>query len=394
LTANFTGWIIDVLIFFRTNGSIFVQPIVVIDATRSDENYTQTQIKTFIAKWLGKFAGRELPPGAAQGSETKLYSLAYSCQFTHDAISLGNALKAQFFATITNAPGELVSLLKIEQYTTEQNLALLEKVIDNVINPQVAFPAGVMICRNGDTIVERGFTVFSTPYNADGRLVNTTLQIRGAYFSDLVMRLSLAITLTKRGDETLEEQLKKYESDLGFTIVFKNGKQRRPPADKYYAPAPINVTLAQICKDNNVSFYLRDNTLFFYTLDPKEAPAADFAHLFSMRHQVNGTKLMQPPTFSDYATMQTNTELHEPELFTRIGVFDDSGSTTLFSNLAKAPPYPGTKLNLYGFYVTSYTIADGRDVSVVRYVATNNWLLNYVKLDAILENKVYTNAIT
>ncbi len=379
------------MIFFKTlSGSPRVQPIVVFDATRSDDVYTVKQIESYTSKWLGKFSGRELPAGASYTRESILtFSLDYDNAFTHNAIALASSLKARFSATIRNVPGDLVSLLKIDQYTTQQNITALERVINNVVNSQVSFPAGVAIYKYGSTIVERSFTVYSTPYNSNGRLESTTLQIFGASYTDIVMKLNFAVSLTKRGEETLAQQLAKYEDTLGYKIVFLSGKLRRPVVEKYYEPMPVNKLIAEICKDNNMGFSVLDGTIYFYALSPKEVPPGGIVQYFSMRNSEPQALMCTPLLLTDYATADFTCELHNPVLFSSVGVFNDSGSPTLFTNLSKETKKPGARSDLYKFYVLAYTLNDGRAPTTVRYTATNNWLLSYIKLDAILENKIY-----
>lgn len=382
------------MIFFKTlSGSPLIQPIIVFDATRSDDIYTPQEQKQLIEKWLGKFRGRELPDQAFYFPESiKTFSLDYENAYTHNAIQLANSLKAKFSATIKNPPGDLVSLLKIEQYTSKQNIEALTTAVNNVIDTQVSFPAGVVIYRDPNQTpkvkVERPFTVYSTPYNATVRLDSTTLQIFGASYTDVVMKLQFAVDLTKRGDETIEQQLKKFESTLGYKIVFKTAKSRRPAVSKYYSPMPVNKLFSEICKDNNLGFTVTEDTFFFHSLSPKEVPIGSIVAFFSMRNSKPG-RICTPPTLSDYATAEFITELHDPDLFSQVGIFDDSGSPTLLSNLSKEPNPTGAKHELYKFYVLAYTLTDGRGPTIVRYTATNNWLISYIKLDAILESKVF-----
>ena len=143
------------------------QPIVIIDYTRSDEQYSAKQIADFVGKAAPKPTAAQFTPLVSSLPGTgifsvfipsikptllpaKIYSLDYSMSFTHRGLTYGDSLKTEFYATIKNAPTELVSLLNIQQYTSEQNITALKRAINNVLDPQVKFPTGKFFIKTGE----------------------------------------------------------------------------------------------------------------------------------------------------------------------------------------------------------------------------------------------------
>lgn len=369
-----------IIIYKQATLADVFDPVVLIDYTRSDENYSPAQIKNLVRN--------NKPDAALFLSAERVYSVDYSASYSHNGVVYGDALRTQFTATVKNPPTDLVSLLNIKQIVSKQNLGALDEAVSRVINSQVVFPYGVMIVKDltGKSI-KRKFIVFSTPVSSDQRRTQTTLTINGGGFSDAVMNLNFAIQLNR--DETLRVQLTRALSELGFNVLFNGLQTRVPSVAKYYPPAPLARILQEIGKDNNVITSLGDKVVYFYSASPNEPPPSDIVADFSFNNSRSGTKLISNFGLQNYVAAEFLSEAFDVQLFTSVRVYDDSGSSTLFANLSAMPEGIKDTHKPYRFYVQGYTLNDSRFETSARVTATNNWLVSVVKLDALFENKVY-----
>lgn len=374
------------IIFLKPNaGDLKITPVTVIDTARTDETYSDKEIYKIAEEYFGKFRGKGIPEAAKLDTEQKIFSLGYDAEYKHDGINLANSMKARFSATITNPDAELVTLLRIEQYSTEQNAEALKKVVNAVIDSQVAFPMGVFVFRSGKDIISRGFCAYSVKPTVTNNGSEIILTVAGAEFSDVVMQLQMAVQLSAAADaKTIAEQLKEYETQFKFKVAFKSGGDVKPVVSKFYPASPLNSVLAQICQDNKLSYTNNNGVLEFYSTAPNGAPKSDIKYTFSM-YATKGDMICTVPNLSDYVTAEWMTPLHDPELFSRVAIYNDTGNKNLFLNLAKEPG----EENLFAFYVLSYTIKDGRSGAHVKYTGTNNWILSIAKLDVLFENRIY-----
>jgi len=375
------------IVLFKAINPTITQPIVIIDYTRSDEQYTEIEI----GAWVNVFA----PLDAATILPPIIHSLDYTASFTHSGISYGNSLKQSFEASITNAPVELVKLLNIEQYSSQQNISSLSSALNSVIDPQVIFPTGGILFKGLDgSKIFRRFMVYSTPYNFDPRRINSTLTIKGAHFDSMVMKLKFAVYIKK--NQPLISQISTAISGKDLQIDGKSLSELSsimPVVDKYYAPAPAQMILDEICRDNNLAYINKDNILSFVSLDPNSPPLQTVKNSFSFLNSVPGTKIISTFSLNNYVSCEFESEIYDPELFSSVTIYDDSMSNgKLFSNMAKSPDilsgYQG-----YRFYVQEYTLNDSREKTSTVTKGTNNWLLNNFKLDYMLENKIYQGAL-
>ncbi len=377
------------------------KPIVIVDYTRSDEQYTLAEMKSYALQ----FASNLITNGKIAGlSDPVVYSLDYSMSFTHTGVNFDKeALKTKFNATIKNAPSDLVALLKIRQVVSAQNLELLSQALSQVVDPQIIFPTGGFVVRTPDKkIVTRQFTIYSTPYKADQRRVNTTLNLIGGGYEDAVMRLKLSFNLNK--ELTLSEQLTPKLSALGYTVNYAKKTNSvdgaslpdvellKPITSKYYSPAPLENLLSQICQDNNLISRISANSILFLKPAPDSPPPSDIKVSLSFVNSIPNTKLISNFLSTNYAGGEFECELFDVTLYDSVAVYDDSGQPGLFANLTRITNLAYRNFIPYRFYVQAYTITDSRFTTSLSMTATNNWLLSVVKVDAIFENKIYANA--
>lgn len=407
-----------IILYRSTDNAFEVQPVVILDYTRSDEQWTQDEIKAFV-----KTCKPDISPVAAnppsesslvsafglfgatftpQILEPKIYSLDYSMTYTHQGVSYGDSLKTSFIANIKNAPMELIGLLNIRQYTSQQNIDALKLAIGNVIDPQVLFPSGAFVINDGKITIYRKFIIFSTPFNFDARRVNSSLTLKGGAFDSMVIRLQFACDIKK--DEPLIEQIAGQLTKQGYTTVtFPISLASRMPAvAKYYDPAPLDTILGQICLDNNLLFDRENKSILFQSTSPDAPPPPDNIEKFSFANYVPGSKMISTFSLNNYASCEFEAEISDVKLYSSVAVYDDSLTSlkenggkeaSLFANLTKLASAPINKIDGYRFYIQEYSYFDSRDKTSMTIKGTNNWLVSNFKLDTLLENAIYKNEL-
>lgn len=394
-----------------SNDLIFrqVQPIVILDYTRSDEQWTKAEIAAAV-KATARGIVRALPP--------IVYSLDYKMSYTHTGIAYGDSIKTTFTATISNPPLDLVSLLNISQFTSQENIEALKRTVNSIIDPQIVFPQGKFFIKSPLTdptqvrtpeTISRPFIIYSTPFNFDQTRTNSTLTLRGAAFDSMVMRLQFAVNLDKA--KPLAGQIEAALRSRDITPVFPPEFDGVFPAvSRYYAPAPLDDILGEICLDNKISFSNdTEGFIRFVSLNPDDPPPDNIVNRFTFRNSVPGSKCIASFSLSNYTTCEFEAEATEIRLFNSVAVHDDSDSPGLFGNLTKIPTKSNTvqlpsigsfsitgknaeKYPGYRFYVQEYTYIDSRDRTSVRITGSNNWITSSFKIDSILENAIYKNA--
>ena len=95
----------------------------------------------------------------------------------------------------------------------------------------------------------------------------------------------------------------------------------------------------------------------------------------------------------NYANVKFKTAIFDARLFDKITLYNDSQSA-LFEGFKKASPQLGPLVPAsYDAYLLRYVI-DRNDAELCCEVtATNNWLLAQMRIDSILESKIFGGAL-
>lgn len=383
------------LIFYVPDSFGALDPIVICDYTRSDEQYTTIQIQRFALE-----LGVEQNPTKfiLPVAPYNIFSLDYTMKYTHSGISYGDSLKTKFTAVITNPPIELANLLNIKQYGSTQNVQVLsDKLTSSIINPRISFPTGAFVIKPNsnaslaDTI-ERTFMVYKTSFYMDDKRSNSYLTIDGAAFDSMVIRLSFSADIDKR--LPLMGQLKILGGKAGFLVTSDPAVESvMPTVSKFYAPQPVDKVINEICLDNNLMADVDSTgkTIHIKSLTPNSASLIPQAVL-CFNGLISTAKLVSKFTLQNYYSCDIESEAFDCDLFDYVTVYDDTMNGDQFYNLNKIP-FPlilGTSVtNGYKFYVLEYSYEDNRLKTSINFRGTNNWVLSNLKIDNFLESKIY-----
>lgn len=376
------------LIFFKPVNARKVQPIVVVDYTRSDEQYdvkeiiNRVNVATLVLKKTPDIKNLEI------------FSLNYRVIYSHSGINPANSLKTSCTIEIDNASSSLINLVNLKQFTKQESAIALESVEKSIIDPQVQFPSCCIILKNGSNVsdnanIERSVIVYSTALNYDGKRVNSSLVLSCASFSSMVIGLNTAVNIEKT--KPLIAQIKSSLVKTGYTFkTDPNIETILPKTERYFPPGTLNNIMSSIATDYGLYVNIDDSskTVTIKSLSPDSKPKNISNKKFCFRGMVPGAKLISTFSVQDYSRGIFETEIEDIQIFDSILIYDDSGASNMFENFIETlPPYG--EIKSYMFYVQEYTYTDDRIQTKVRITATNNWVVSNFKLQNFLENAIY-----
>ena len=385
------------LIFLKQLYGLRFQPIVVVDYTRSDEQYTTDEILKLVSKSISNID--KIP----DFSSMEIYSLNYRVVYKHSGINPADSLKVSCTIEIDNAPNDLANLINIKQFTKQQSALSLQSVVNNIIDPQVIFPYCSIILKNDPSFftdsalyntspIVRNVIVYNTSQAMDGKRINNTLVLSCGSFSSLVIGLNTAVEITK--DLPLIAQLQSSLASSGY--LFKASPDiigTLPKIEKYYQPGTLNNILSEIATDFGLFIDINDTekTVYIKSLNPDSLPPTLDYKKFCFRGKIPDAKIISNFSVQDYSRGYFETEFEDIRIFDSILVFDDSDSIEYFENFIEFPlSVKGIKA--YKFYVQEYTILEDRQQTKLKIIASNNWVVSNFKLNYFLENAIYKGA--
>lgn len=381
------------IIFFKRNAENgFSMPVALLDYTRSDDQYTEAEVLKFTREAAKTVFDTD---AGVNYSALSIFSLSYKVVYRHSGINLQDALKTKVEVSIANAPPELSSLINVKQIVGQESALSLESATKLVIDAQNQFPYGVLFfdvpaAGGGFVTISKKFIVYGTVFNFDPKRINSTLEVKGAAFDSMVMRLQLAVNLNQKS--FLIDQLRKALASTGYQITPSDTgvATATPVVERYYPPAPLNRILAAVCQDNGLFFDTdeKNKTIRIQGLDSKTPPKEFLPKRFCFRATPPGEYLISTFSVQDYACAQLRAELTGMELFSSIEIYNDSGADGLFDNFREKPGSVGS-LKAYPFYVLQYAYILSSYESVLELYVANNWLLSNFKLSTLFENAVY-----
>lgn len=386
------------ILFFKKGRLGSVNPIAVVDYTRSDDQYSRPQI---LRKALS--IGTDITKSVVNGAALQVFSLSYQIHYRHSGVQLGASLKTSCEMNIDNAPAELTSLINLQAVTGQESVLSLQNAVKKVLDPEVEFPYCAVVFKTApsliDTDIVRSFIVYSMSYNYDSKRVNNTLALKGGNFDSMVMRLNLAVQL--KTTLPLVTQLQTSLASTGYRITSDPSIAALPPViERYYPPAALNTILSEVCKDNGLFYDLNtdEKKISLKSLSKIDAPIGVFNSKFCFRGQVSRANIISNFSIKDFATVVFEAEIEDVNLFDVITIYDDSGTDgTLFDSFRKSalpPRFKGTTpIYAYDFSILQYEYMDSRTKTTVRITATNNWLVSNFRLETFLENAVYTRGV-
>jgi hypothetical protein len=360
-------------------------PIIIADMLDSSDQWSTIRANAL--------ALANKPDNVTAVSTPKIYSCKYSYSAQHNGVPLGAALKMTLQAAISSPPSELIARVTVDYVSSADSIKQMSNALAKYVNPQLKVMTVVIVERGASTFseVSRSFVAYSAVLQPDAYGTNATLFIRAASFNDTLItsEFGYQFDVTK----PLNTQLTKLCAKLKFTASFDAGVASSVPVSgRLFQPMPLSKILDEICLQNKIIPEIDDKnkTIRFHSQnkapDSTNAPAVNGFSFLGLGNSL----LMWGVGVENYANVKFKTVIFDARLFNKIILYNDSQSA-LFEGFKKASPQIGPAS--YDAYILRYAIGRNDAELCCEVTATNNWLLAQIRIDSILESKIFGGAL-
>lgn len=370
------------IIFYPSSGA----PIVIADMLDSSDQWSTIRLNALALLYK--------PADVQTTGVPKVYSCKYSYSVQHNGLPLGAALKMTLTASISSPPSELISRVTVDYVSTADSIKKMSDALVKTANPQMKMMAAVVVERISITSeISRAFVAYSVVLQPDAYGTNATLFIKGAAYIDTLIRSELGFQFDIK--KPLNTQLSKLCAKLKFTCSFDSGVATSPPVSgRLFQPTTLSKILDEICLQNKIIPEIdeKQKMIRFHAQATEPRAAANLPKSFSFLGY-GQSAIMWGVGVENYANVKFKTPVFDAKLFEKILLYNDSQSA-LFEGFKKSSPKIGPLVPAaYDAYVLRYTI-DRNDIELCCEVtATNNWLLAQIRIDGILESKIFGGAL-
>jgi hypothetical protein len=373
------------IIFYPTSGAC--SPVIIADMLDSSDQWSQA--RAFSLALVNK------PDHVTSITPPKIYSCKYKYSVQHNGIPLGAALKMTLEAAIASPPSELIARVTVDYVSSSDSVDQMSDALAAFINPQMKIMTAAVVERISMTSeLSRSFVAYSVVLQPDVYGTNATLHIRAASYNDTLIQSELGFQLNTT--RPLSGQLTELCAKLSYTCAFDAGVATAPPVSgRLFQPSTLPKILDEICLQNKIIPEIDDRmkTIRFHAANQApDAAGAPAQNRFSFLGY-SQSALLWGVGVENYANVKFKTTIFDAKLFDKVTIYNDSQSA-LFEGFKKSSPKIGPLVPAaYDAYILRYVI-DRNDAELCCEVtATNNWLLAQMRIDGILESKIFGGAL-
>lgn len=363
-------------------------PIVIADMLDNSDQWSTIRILPLVLA--------NKPDNVTAIAEPKIYSCKYNYSAQHNGVPLGAALKMTLHAAISSPPSELIARVTVDYVSSADSINQMSDALAKYVNPQLKVMTVVIVERGASMFseVSRSFVAYSAVLQPDVYGTNATLFIRAASFNDTLIKSEFGYQFDIQ--KPLNTQLTELCGKLKYTASFDAGVASGVPVSgRLFQPMPLSKILDEICLQNKIIPEIDDKNKMIRFHAQNKAPDSTNAPAMNSFSFLGFGKssLMWGVGVENYANVKFKTAIFDARLFNKITLYNDSQSA-LFEGFKKSSPKIGPLVPAaYDAYVLRYTI-DRNDVELCCEVtATNNWLLAQMRIDGILESKIFGGAL-
>jgi hypothetical protein len=368
------------IIFYPTSN--VCTPIVIADMMDSSDQWS-------LAKALA-LALSNKPADVTVVNKPKIYSCKYNYSVQHNGVPLGAALKMSLSAAISSPPSELIARVTVNYVASAESMNQMSNAHVGFINPQLQIITAVIVERvSAVTEISRSFVAYSVTLQPDTYGTNATLFIKGAAFNDTIIQSELGFQLNVT--KPLSTQLTALCAKLDYTCAFDSGVAIGTPVNgRLFQPSSLSKILDEICLQNKIipDIDERQKIIRFHSSNTEPTTAgAPAQNTFSFLGY-GKSALLWAVGVENYANVKFKTPIFNARLFDKITIYNDSQSA-LFEGFNKTSPKISVSIPAYDAYILRYAIDRNDTELCCEVTATNNWLLAQMRIDGILELKIF-----
>ena len=373
------------ILFYPTSG--VCTPIVIADMLDSSDRWSASKALALAIQNKHDDVTAVLTP--------KIYSCKYNYSVQHNGVPLGAALKMSLRAAISSPPSELIARVSVNYVSSAASIEQMSDALAAYANPQFKILTAVVVERTAAmTEISRSFVAYSVILQPDVYGTNATLFIKGASFSDALIRAELGFQLSTT--EPLNTQLTTLCASLDYTCIFDSGVAASVPASgRLFQPTTFSKILDEICLQNKIIPEIDEplKIIRFHAQNTEPATAAVPAKYMFSFLGYGKSALMWGVGVENYANVKFKTPIFDAKLFEKVTLYNDSQSA-LFEGFTKASPKIGALIPAsYNAYILRYVINRNDSELCCEVTATNNWLLAQIRIDGILESKIFGGVV-
>lgn len=370
------------IIFYPSSGV----PIIVADMLDSSDQWSTIRLNALALLYK--------PADVQTIGVPKVYSCKYNYSVQHNGLPLGAALKMTLAAAVSSPPSELISRVTVDYVSTADSINKMSDALAKYANPQMKMIAAVVVERVSITSeISRSFVVYSVVLQPDAYGTNATLYIKGAAFSDALIKSELGFQFDI--ETPLNTQLSELCAKISYSCSFDSGVATSPPASgRLFQPTTLSKILDEICLQNKIIPEIdeKQKMIRFHDQAAEPRAAVNLPKTFSFLGY-GQSAVIWGVGVENYANVKFKTPVFDAKLFEKIMLYNDSQSA-LFEGFKKSSPKIGPLVPAaYDAYVLRYTIDRNDTELCCEVTATNNWLLAQMRIDGILESKIFGGAL-
>ena len=365
------------IIFYPPANPVSI-PIVIADLPDSSDRWSAAEIGLLVYKYLPKdITGAGLGPPL-------VYSCKYNYEIQHNGSPLGSALKMTLDASIKVPPSDLISQVSISYLSSAVSPGALADSL--IANPQMNTMYAVVVEKiNFTSNIARTFIAYSSVLQPDPLGTSATLMIKGASIDDTLIRTVLGFHLDKI--QPLTTQIAALASQLGYTLFTEATEAYSPPVNEIlFQPSTLPKILDEICLQNKLIYKIDGDIISLYSQTSEPFISNFITPSFSFLGYKGN--IMWGVGIENYANVKFKTPLFDASLFSKIILYDDSKSK-LFQGLKNSPLLGTINFNAYEMTILRYLVMRNDYELCCEITATNNWLLSQMRIEGIMEAKIY-----
>ena len=352
-------------------------PVVITDMTDSSDRWNTADIL--------KYAYLNTPDSVVYVDPPAIFSCKYNYSAQHNGVPLGAALKMTLDAAIFSPPSDLIAQVSVDYVSSAESIDQMSDTLVKFANPEFKIMTAVIVERiSATSVISRSFVAYSVVLQPDAYGTNATLFIKGASFDDSLIKAELGFQLDV--NKPLNTQLSKLATKLGYTCAFDSGVATgMPVSGRLFQPSTLPKILDEICLQNKLIYKIANKIITFYAQNKISAgpSSKSFSFLGYLGNLIWGVGV------ENYANVKFKTPFFDANLFDKITIYNDSQSA-LFQGFKKATDRLGKTIpESYDIYILRYVIERNDTEICCEMTATNNWLLAQVRIDGILESKIF-----
>lgn len=357
-------------------------PVVIMDALDSSDRWSTAEV------WAQALLN--IPDGVTAIESPSVYSCKYSYSVQHNGIPLGASLKMTLDAAIASPPAGLVAQVSIDYVSSAESIDQMSNTLVKFANPQIKVMTAVIVERTGASILKRSFVAYSVILQPNVYGTNTTLFIRGASFDDSLIKKELGFQLNKK--QPLKTQLTTLAAAVGYVCSFDSSVGSAVPVSgRLFQPTTFPKLLDEVCLQNKIVYKIDGKVITFYSQNVEPLLSTGTKNEFSFLGYTSA--LMWAVGVENFANVKFKTALFDAALFDRITIYNDS-QCALFEGFKKSSARIGKLIpDAYDAYIIRYAIDRSDSELCCEVTATNNWLLAQIRIDGILESKIFGAAV-